>query len=225
MESLGRSRSWIYFLVFAVLVAGTYWARKFEVRARDSARSAADGLTWELDTHLTQELATIRQCVADSTCPEPNRVGLPPGNAYNWTAADRAFWLMITDAFVPEYHGYYLLTNEWNAALRDLTTPAGAVLDSVALTDLLDGPLPDQLAGEIERAESELMDRRDRGRLFSRLYGWTWKLTLVGFIGLPIAMTVIEERRQRRMMNTHWKAQQAARKPPVTSSATRDVSA
>jgi hypothetical protein len=195
-------RMWPYVLAGLLLCGGVWWARKVEVVQRDRARSADLSLDLPMESILSDEFALIRTCADNDVCPEPDSLGFPPGNAHDTGPSDQAFWLMLADQAFPELHDFYLTTYEWNGVVRDSTLADGTVIDRPALRALLDGPLPARLSDELVQARDHAADRRDRGRLLSRAFGWGWKFCLLVLVVVPIAALVSSERRYQRMRSS-----------------------
>jgi hypothetical protein len=201
----GDYRTWPYVIALVLLVAGAFWGREVEVSQRTAARNATSALSFPLERLVSEELATLRACVAGGRCRDPGSLGFPPGNVHNSDSSDEQYFLMLVDQLSPELHRYYLLNFEWNEVVRRATLADGTITDLVALTELLDGSLPGQLADELARSRDESADQRDRGRLLSRCFGWGWKLCLMAIFMLPVGRAIVQGRRHRRMLDAQWR--------------------
>jgi hypothetical protein len=201
------ARQLMFGLVFVLVVVGSVWSRKVEVRERESARSASVALASHRDALITDQLAVIRRCIDENRCADPTQLGFPPGHAHNSSSADEQYWLALSDSVYPEYHDFTVLTFQWDAAVRAATRPDGSVTSESDLIELLNGPLPGQMTSEFADAGVALDVRLDRGRLLSRLFGWAWKVGVAALVALPLTASILETRRLRRL----WRSQQATK--------------
>lgn len=65
------------------------------------------------------------------------------------------------------------------------------------MQSLLSGPIPGEISDRLAIARSDLLDVKHTGRLYTRVFGWGWKVLLSMLVVVPVATAPARIRRRR----------------------------
>lgn len=192
-----RERTWHWWLLIVLVLAGSIYGRTLEVHYRNRARSAVLSETVEFERLIASELATIRSCLDQGRCETLTSALFPPRMGGADGLAWEEYYLSLNHHWWPELDNYLVATFRWNHVVASAVSGDGTVTDRDALQSLLSGPIPAEISDRLAIARSDLREVKRTGRLYTRVFGWGWKVLLSMVVVVPVATAPARIRRRR----------------------------